>query len=280
MITLNQTHNPELKSWLESANENDTEFPIQNLPFGVFRRKDGQEKFRCGVAIGDSIVDIRAAHKAGVFSMSLTPVVKTYPAERGKVAVDNGLQILGGYGFCSEFVLQQYYRDLRIYALYEGTTGIQSLDLLGRKIVAKGGMAGMLLGQEIKDTIQQALTFDDMKPYAKVLGDNLAKVTELLGFLSGFAQKGNYERFLADATIFMDFFGTVLIGWQWLKMGVKAKEALVSGNMQQSAEFYESKLHTMKFYYKYEMPRTAGLVQTILDPEVLTIAQEKELINH
>ncbi|MEZ4985883.1 MAG: acyl-CoA dehydrogenase family protein [Saprospiraceae bacterium] len=60
----------------------------------------------------------------------LMPVTKTYPSEKGKQAVDNGLQVLGGYGFCSDFVLQQYYRDIRIFSIYEGTTGIQSLDLL------------------------------------------------------------------------------------------------------------------------------------------------------
>ena len=58
----------------------------------------------------------------------IIPVVKTYPSEAGSYAVNNGLQILGGYGFCSDFILQQYYRDIRISAIYEGTTGIQSQD--------------------------------------------------------------------------------------------------------------------------------------------------------
>lgn len=72
---LNQSHNPELKSWVGSAEGSD--FPIQNLPFGIFRRKDSKENYRAGVAIGDQIVDLAAAHKAGVFSASLTPVLKT-----------------------------------------------------------------------------------------------------------------------------------------------------------------------------------------------------------
>ncbi len=74
-MTLNQTHDLSLKSWLASADN--SAFPIQNLPFGIFRRKDSNEAFRGGVAIGDSIVDLKAAHKAGVFSMALTPVLKT-----------------------------------------------------------------------------------------------------------------------------------------------------------------------------------------------------------
>ena len=73
--------------------------------------------------------------KYHLLSEILTPIVKTYPSEAGRISINNGLQILGGYGFCSEFVLQQYMRDIRIYTLYEGTTGIQSQDLLGRKMV-------------------------------------------------------------------------------------------------------------------------------------------------
>lgn len=72
---LNETHNPDLKSWVSSAN-NDTDFPIQNLPFAIFRRRNSAEDFRAGVAIGDQIVDLRAAHKAGVFDMQLTPALK------------------------------------------------------------------------------------------------------------------------------------------------------------------------------------------------------------
>jgi len=69
----------------------------------------------------------------------LTPIAKTYPAEQGIKSTSHAIQILGGYGFCSDFMPQQYYRDIRIIAIYEGTTGIQSLDLLGRKITQKNG---------------------------------------------------------------------------------------------------------------------------------------------
>ena len=82
MKDLNATHNPELRSWVESANTAQSDFPIQNLPFAIFKRKDGhkpsgtRERFRAGVAIGDYIVDFKAAHKAGVFSDNLTPMLK------------------------------------------------------------------------------------------------------------------------------------------------------------------------------------------------------------
>ncbi len=77
MIELNETHQPELTSWVVSANDESSDFPIQNLPFAIFKRKDTAENFRAGVAIGEHIVDLKAAHKAGVFSMELTPLLKT-----------------------------------------------------------------------------------------------------------------------------------------------------------------------------------------------------------
>ena len=153
------------------------------------------------------------------------------------------------------------------------------MDLLGRKATAQNGKGLMLLMKEIQSTIQAANTYDELKPYAAILGDKMKEVQEVMGYLIQYAMKGDYDKFLADATIFMEFASTIVIGWQWLKMATKSKEALVTGNMVQSAEFYESKVHTMKFFFKYEMPKTASAKETILNPEFLTIQEtEKELI--
>lgn len=208
----------------------------------------------------------------------LTPIAKTYPTEKGREAVDNGLQVLGGYGYCSDFVLQQYLRDIRIMAIYEGTTGIQSLDLLGRKVTMENGKAAQLLAAEMQQTIEQALMFDELKPYARQLGEKMKLSQKVLNFLMPFAMKGEFERFLSDATIFMDFFSTLVLGWLWLEMGVVAKRELVSGNTAFSPDFYESKVHAMKFFFKYELPRMEGLAPTLMSEEVLTILEEKEVI--
>ena len=209
----------------------------------------------------------------------LTPIIKTYPSEMGRISVNNGLQVLGGYGFCSEFVLQQYARDIRIMAIYEGTTGIQSQDLLGRKVTMKGGEGLRLLAGEMMETIKSAMTYDDLRPAAGVLGEKLQQAQKVIEHLMAYAMKGNYERYLSDATIFMEMFGTIVIGWQWLKMGVQAKQALVTGKTEYPASFYEGKLHTMKFFYKYEMPRTNSLAEILMNEETLTIVEEKELIS-
>lgn len=208
----------------------------------------------------------------------IIPVVKTYPSEAGMYSINNGLQILGGYGFCSDFILQQYYRDIRISAIYEGTTGIQSQDLLGRKMTMGNGEGAQLLMAEISKTIEAAAQIDALKGYAKTLGDKLQVTQQILTSLLPHAMKGDYERFLADASIFMEFFSLVIIGWTWLEIGVDAKKALLIGNGTYSDEFYESKLETLKYFYAYEMPKTTGQVEILMNPSTVTIKKEKELI--
>ena len=208
----------------------------------------------------------------------LTPIAKTYPSEMGQVSISNGLQILGGYGYTIDFPLEQYYRDIRIMSLYEGTTGIQSLDLLGRKSTMKNGKAVQLLMAEIQKCMQEAQTYDDLKPYAAKLAAQLGTAQKVMGHLMGFAQKGDFQLFLADATLFMELTSTIVVAWQWLMQAVAAKKALVTGNLTYSQEFYESKIHTMRFYFKYEIPKIAGLAQTLMDTDSLTLVEEKEMI--
>jgi alkylation response protein AidB-like acyl-CoA dehydrogenase len=208
----------------------------------------------------------------------LTPIAKTYPSEMGQVSVSNGIQVLGGMGYSNETILQQYYRDIRILAIYEGTTGIQSLDLLARKVTMEDSKALKLLSKEIKKTIEAASAHEELKPYADILSKKLALNKDILTFLLPFAMAGNYERYLSDATIYMSFLGTIVMGWQWLKIAVTAQRALKKSDAKLPSEFYQSQVHTMKFFFKYEMPKTDALAETIKSNDELNIVTEKELI--
>lgn len=207
----------------------------------------------------------------------ITPIAKTYPSEMGAVSVSNGVQVLGGYGFCSDFILQQYHRDIRIFPIYEGTTGIQSLDLLGRKITMDNGKALQLLSVEIMACIKEASTYDELAPYAQKLSAKLGLVQEVLQFLLPFAQKGDYERFLSDATVFMEFFGNIVIGWLWLDMARNAQNALIEGDTKYVQEFYTGKIYAMKFYYKYKLPKTTALAEVLMNKEILTVANNDKM---
>ena len=208
----------------------------------------------------------------------LTPLVKTYPSEKGLSSVSDGVQVLGGAGYCSEYILQQYLRDIRISAIYEGTTGIQSIDLLGRKMTMANGIAPQLLAQEINKTMMEARKVEAFEPLVNQLGKRLKDIVDIIEHLGQFAAKGQFNTYLADATLFMEYFSTMVVAWQWLKMGLKAHQMKEAGDNTYSEAFLESKIHTMKFYFHYEMPATGSLKHIILNPEMLTLKTDKEVI--
>ena len=209
----------------------------------------------------------------------LTPIAKSYPAEAGIRAVSNGLQVLGGYGYCEDFPLEQLYRDIRICPIYEGTTGIQAQDLLGRKVMQQNGRAFKLLSEQIQQTLKQASAFNDLQKYAKSLKACLEDLHKVTRHLATVAQQGKVDLFLSDATLYLEFFGLVVIGWQWLKQATIAKESLISGNHSDQQEFYESKILTMRFFFAYELRKTTYLRDRLLeDDEILTLTSEKSIV--
>ena len=209
----------------------------------------------------------------------LTPIVKTYPSDAGIISVSNALQVLGGYGFTMDFDLQQYYRDIRIMSIYEGTSGIQSLDLLGRKIPMQNGKAFQLLVMEIEQTILGAKKYTELNLYADKLTAAIETYKTTLNHLQQFAKQGEVEKYLADANLFMELSGIVVLGWQWLKQATVAQKAMhARDSTNQSIAFYESKIETMKFFFKYELPKNIAISNTLMNPEMLTIKGEKEVI--
>ncbi len=223
--------------------------------------------------------DEKDKHKYHTLLEMIIPVVKTYPSEAGIYSINNGLQVLGGYGFCSDFILQQYYRDIRISSIYEGTTGIQSQDLLGRKMMLNNGEGAKHLLEEIKKTIDKANQDNELKEWASCLNDQLDQTQKILFHLMPFAIKGDYERFLADASVFMEFFSLILIGWSWLEIGVATKHALTMNNSSLDSKFYQSKLDALEYFYVYELQKTKGLAEILLHPSSVTIKKEDKVIN-
>ena len=159
---------------------------------------------------------------------------------------------------------------MRIISIYEGTTGIQSLDLLGRKVTMVNGEALNLLAKEMEGSIMAAMGQEPLKPYAMALGEGAKMIEECLKQLMPYAMEGNHERYLSDATIFMDLFSTVVIGWQWLKMGLAAMD-------HNDPTFKQSKLHTLDYFFKYEMSRCKGLQKTICHASEVTINMEPDM---
>jgi butyryl-CoA dehydrogenase len=209
----------------------------------------------------------------------LTPIAKSYPSEMGNISISQGLQCLGGSGYCDDYPLEQYYRDCRIHPIHEGTTGIQGMDLLGRKVVVKNGQAFLLFINEIEDTIGAAHKYNELRGFANDLNSALTTLQDVTQHLITIAQHQGPEIFLADATLYLEFFGIVTIAWQWLLQGVAVQRALNNGAKKADQNFYQGKMFTLRYFFAYELPKTLGLAKRLLDDDRLTVEMRAEYFN-
>jgi butyryl-CoA dehydrogenase len=209
----------------------------------------------------------------------LTPVAKSYPSESGIHSISQGLQCLGGSGYCEDYPLEQYYRDCRIHPIHEGTTGIQAMDLLGRKVMLQNGLAFKFYVAELQKTISTAKTFSDLISPADRLDDGLTNLQTVTKHLVEIAQNKGPEYFLADATLYLEFFGIIAIAWQWLSQGIAAQKALHNEAKKADLNFYRGKLITMQYFYRYELPKTSGLATRLMQNNGLTVEMIPELFN-
>ena len=205
----------------------------------------------------------------------LTPIAKTYPSEMGILSCSQGLQILGGYGYCDEFPLEQFYRDCRIHPIHEGTTGIHGLDLLGRKVVMKDGRAYKLYLEEVQQAIQHGRGNPLLEPYAHRLDQALQRLQDVTQHLVEISRNSGRELFLADSSLYLEAFGIIAIAWQWLVMGVVASEALDRDQSEMEASFYGGKLQTMKYFFHYELVKVEGLFQRLMEADGLTVETDE-----
>ncbi|MGD9031116.1 MAG: acyl-CoA dehydrogenase [Desulfobacteraceae bacterium] len=201
----------------------------------------------------------------------LTPVAKSYPAEMCIHSVSQALQCLGGYGYCDEFPVEQHYRDVRIHPIHEGTTGIQGQDLLGRKVRVKDGKAFALFLQQVQDTITTAKGFPELKHYADALENAIGSLEQVTAHLLDMAIIQSPEVFLADATLYLEFFGIISIAWQWLLQGITIQKGLKSNPSESEADFIHGKIYTMRFFFAYELPKIRALAETLLGGEGMTV---------
>lgn len=199
----------------------------------------------------------------------LTPVAKTFPSEYGILSTSNAIQIFGGAGYLKDFPAEQYFRDIRIHTLHEGTSGIHGLDLLGRKIIMGGGIAFRAFTEEVSKTIKKVkLEILELAKYAEKLNEALFRLQNVTMRLSTMAMKEKKEVFLMDATLYLELFGLVAVGWQWLLQAIPSQIAI---NENRGDEFYESKILTMRYYYEYELPKIEAIVTRINSSDQLLV---------
>jgi butyryl-CoA dehydrogenase len=163
----------------------------------------------------------------------------------------------GGYGYSSEYLPEAWLRDQKLNSLHEGTTGIQSLDLLGRKVRQEGGAAIGYLGEEIRDVLGRTRRAGVPATWSDGLESAFSELTRTTDHLTALGDAGDAESMLLHSYDYLELFSTVVIGWVWLLQAAVAKEALGRGTGP--AEFYEGKLCAAQYWMHTEIPRVATL---------------------
>ncbi|QXI38890.1 acyl-CoA dehydrogenase C-terminal domain-containing protein [Pseudomonas xantholysinigenes] len=184
----------------------------------------------------------------------LTPVAKAFLTDLGLECTVHGQQVFGGHGYIREWGQEQLVRDVRITQIYEGTNGIQALDLVGRKVVASGGAYYKLFADEIRQFI--ATADSDLGEFTKPLAASLDQLDELTAWLLDQA-KGNPNEIGAASVEYLQAFGYVAYAYMWALMARAAKAG------EGDAEFYGAKLGTARFYFARLLPRVHSLVASV-----------------
>jgi butyryl-CoA dehydrogenase len=184
----------------------------------------------------------------------LTPMIKTWPSEYGPRANSLAIQVLGGAGYTNEYPVEMFYRDNRLNPIHEGTTGIQSLDLLARKVPMKNMAGYRAVLAEMEKTIASAAEIDATAPFALQLTDALATLETTTTALLDAMSTRNIDLALSNSVKYLDLFGHVVIAWLWLKQGVVASRALELKVHPDDADFYRGKQQAMRYFFNFELP--------------------------
>ncbi|MEY8875064.1 MAG: acyl-CoA dehydrogenase C-terminal domain-containing protein [Leptothrix sp. (in: b-proteobacteria)] len=190
----------------------------------------------------------------------LTPIVKAFLTDNGWIATSHCLQVFGGHGYIAEWGMEQYVRDARINMIYEGTNTIQSLDLLGRKVLADNGKKLKAFGRQIAEFVEEHGVREDMQEFINPLADLGDKVTKLTTEL-GFKAMGNADEVGGAAVDYLRVVGHLVFAYLWARMALIALDKQAAA-AQTGDTFYTAKLHTARFYFAKLLPETASLIRT------------------
>jgi alkylation response protein AidB-like acyl-CoA dehydrogenase len=192
----------------------------------------------------------------------LTPIGKSWPSQWCLEANSLAIQVHGGYGYTREYDVEQHYRDNRLNAIHEGTHGIQSLDLLGRKVTQRGGASLAALGEAISQTVDAATAAGGEA--AELAGQLGATWQRLVEVTTAMFASGDVDAALANSVAYLEAFGHIVVAWIWLGQVVAC--------VGREGDFYDGKRHAARYFFRSELPKTgpaldllANLDRTTLD---------------
>lgn len=185
----------------------------------------------------------------------LTPIAKAFLTEVGFEAANHGLQVFGGHGYVTEWGMEQHVRDARIGTLYEGTTGIQSLDLLGRKVLMTQGEMLRKFTKRVHVFCKGHIDTEAMQPFVEPLAKMNKEWVDVTTKI-GMAAMQNRDEVGAASVDYLMYSGYITLGFMWAKAADVSLQALAAGTDEE--DFYRAKLQTAQFYFKRILPRAEG----------------------
>ncbi len=201
----------------------------------------------------------------------LTPIAKSWPSQWCLEANSLAIQVLGGYGYTRDYPVEQYYRDNRLNPIHEGTHGIQALDLLGRKVHAKNGLLLRSLWQRFAATYKAAAQYEALTNY---VGAHQVVAAQCLASLNSVGLASHAQLGLANATVFLEAFGHLVVAWIWLEQGVSAQRLMLQSNAPQSADFYLGKMQAVQYFYRWELPKAQTQLTLLATLDDTTLAMQ------
>ncbi|MBU4317617.1 MAG: acyl-CoA dehydrogenase [Proteobacteria bacterium] len=194
----------------------------------------------------------------------LTPIAKGYVSDRAFEMCNHGLQVYGGYGFIKDYPMEQLVRDCRITMIYEGTNGIQAMDLLGRKLGLKNGKAVMDVFAKMAHTGAKARAVDNIKNIAQKFENALSRLGEVAAHMANSAMSPDFEKAFAFAYPFMEVTGDVVMAWMLLWRATIAAKSLTE-KPQHQADFYAGQIKTAEYFIHNVLPVCLGKMDAILE---------------
>jgi hypothetical protein len=210
-----------------------------------------------------------------LFSM-LTPIVKDYMAVKGHEVCIQAIQVFGGAGYTRDYLVEQYARDCKITSIYEGTSGIQAMDLLARKIGMKKGLVFMDFLGEIQHTVAQAKAVDGLNDLGLKVENAANRLGEVAMHIGKMAMSEDFKVAFAHALPFLYAMGDIIMAWMLLWRAVVASEKLLAKPKKKDVAFYEGQIKTAEFFINTELSVTLGKMNAIEggSPAAINITDE------
>ena len=208
-------------------------------------------------------VSERARGEATLLLDILTPIAKSWPSQWCLEANSLAIQVLGGYGYTRDFPVEQFYRDNRLNPIHEGTHGIQGLDLLSRKVVMQDGAAFKLLVSRMEATLHRA---DEDGDLTELVGEVFGLLDHLVEATRDLHAAGDIRKTLANATVYLEAFGHIVMAWIWVEQALAAAAA-----PDRHADFYRGKMQACQYFIRWELPKVRPMLNLLETLDTTTL---------